>query len=960
MAFEKRFTSILFPFILISFVWMNKIKAQSFLLSGEDYYKRGYKVVSIDFDSSEYYFNKAIPLLREEKKWQYYIDCHNGLGLIYFSKGDFKLATDFILKADKLSQKHLKPDDPYYGAVINNVGIILKHKGNFLKALDYYQKSLKINLQNDSLKNQLSSNYQNIGALYELKKDYSQALNFFKKSIEMAFQVEDKFTSEMASLFLFLGKCHFEKGDFEKALKEYFQAEKLYLSQEDNDTANRNLVSTYYLISKTYLEIDQINKAKYFLTKSQEYNIFKVEEYKYFEISGNILDKQNKNAIPKYKQAIELIQEEYSHQEISFPTARQYQNLADAQMKLGEVEEALLNYQIGLTKLTFDYEEAQNFYSNPKDVKKMLPVDESFVILENKGIAFHQYYKKTQNLRDLQAALETFKLAAKLVSRMRQEIITTGSKQQLAGEALSIYENGIKVALELYELTKDQRYLEDAFKFSESNKAILLLESLQEELARNYGGIPDSLKERERDLRIDITFYEKQINQENTKGEEADQEKIKKWEENLFDFNSKYQELVKILEKDYPKYYQLKYNTQLATIAELQSKLDNKSALIEYFVGEKDIHQFVISKNQIKIFTIPKWLEFENDVNLLLGSLKERTQIRNNYFHFTQKGYELYEKLLSEALKVVPARINRLILIPDDMIGYIPFETFLRQPYEAEEVTFKPSKLAYLFEDYTLSYSYSSTLLLNNWNTPKREYNDNFLGFAPAFEKPMADAVRNCSQNELYSLKCSAHEIQKIQTLLGGQIVLDSAANRSNFEKLSTGYRIVHLATHACADDANPQFSKIYFSDQDLSNSDLSTLDIPAELAVLSACNTGAGKLIKGEGLMSLAKGFINAGCPSTLQSLWSVDDCTTSEIMLLFYKKLLTGLDKDEALQQAKLEYLKTSDSPHQHPYYWAAFVQMGNFQPIRLKAFNFNTWIIGIAMAIGLFFFGRRYFAI
>ena len=221
-------------------------------------------------------------------------------------------------------------------------------------------------------------------------------------------------------------------------------------------------------------------------------------------------------------------------------------------------KEALHFYNTGLEKLSINL-------SKNKLIETDLNINkEGYPILSNKALALHKYYEETGDIQDLEMALATFKLAAKMVEKTRQEILTTGSKEQLAGEALSIYEGGILVAKKLYELTQKKEYLEDAFAFTESNKGILLLESLQAELARNYGGLPDSLQEKERDLRIDIAFYERQINEEKQKGEEADQNKIKIWEDNLFSFNSEYQDLVELLEEAYPKYYHLKYEYYLS------------------------------------------------------------------------------------------------------------------------------------------------------------------------------------------------------------------------------------------------------------------------------------------------------------------------------------------------------------------------------------------------------------
>ena len=127
--------------------------------------------------------------------------------------------------------------------------------------------------------------------------------------------------------------------------------------------------------------------------------------------------------------------------------------------------------------------------------------------------------------------------------------------------------------------------------------------------------------------------------------------------------------------------------------------------------------------------------------------------------------------------------------------------------------------------------------------------------------------------------------------------------------------------------------NKIHFTDDYLSSYDLSTMNINSALAVLSACNTGTGKLRKGEGIMSLARSFTQAGCQSTVMSLWPVNDCSTSSIMTSFYSNLAEGQNKNQALRNAKLTYLETANKMERNPYYWAAFVQFGNTKAMKFK---------------------------
>ncbi|MFK7772197.1 MAG: CHAT domain-containing protein [Saprospiraceae bacterium] len=158
-------------------------------------------------------------------------------------------------------------------------------------------------------------------------------------------------------------------------------------------------------------------------------------------------------------------------------------------------------------------------------------------------------------------------------------------------------------------------------------------------------------------------------------------------------------------------------------------------------------------------------------------------------------------------------------------------------------------------------------------------------------------------------------------------------------------------------DQNDHQFNKIFFTDDYLSNKDLYNFFSQSRLAALSACNTGTGQLVKGEGVMSLSRGFIHAGCPSVVMSLWSVDDGSTSKIMENFYQNLRNGKTKDLALRQAKLDYLGSSKKSFQHPYYWAAFVQFGDARPLCESNFFQSKYfkIGGILFLISLLLFQR-----
>ncbi|MEM9824340.1 MAG: CHAT domain-containing protein, partial [Bacteroidota bacterium] len=202
-----------------------------------------------------------------------------------------------------------------------------------------------------------------------------------------------------------------------------------------------------------------------------------------------------------------------------------------------------------------------------------------------------------------------------------------------------------------------------------------------------------------------------------------------------------------------------------------------------------------------------------------------------------------------------------------------------------------------------------------------------------------------------YSLACNQPEVAAIQDLVGGQSFLAQAASKDHFIQQIKNAGIIHLATHACVDLETDALNQIFFTDDYLTSVELKNLQLQARMAVLSACNTGSGKLQTGEGLMSLARSFTIAGCPSTLMSLWSVDDCATSDIMLLFYQELKAGKDQPTAIRNAKLQYLATASKEKAHPYYWAPFQMVGASWPVLSPPSNTPYYGLGFVVLLLVF---------
>jgi CHAT domain-containing protein len=210
-----------------------------------------------------------------------------------------------------------------------------------------------------------------------------------------------------------------------------------------------------------------------------------------------------------------------------------------------------------------------------------------------------------------------------------------------------------------------------------------------------------------------------------------------------------------------------------------------------------------------------------------------------------------------------------------------------------------------------------------------------------AQDAAIEDTVASDSlRGSLIPLNWAEKEVVGISEMMDGDAYCYQQATETIFKDKAPKAGILHIATHAIVNDVNPMFSKLVFAKDSSSTEDgflntyeLYNMKLNAEMVVLSACNTGYGKLIRGEGIMSLARGFMYAGCPSIVMSLWSIDDQSTSLLMRKFYEYLIQGQNKDEALRRAKLEFLKTADEVKSNPFFWSGMILIGNTDPLQFK---------------------------
>jgi CHAT domain-containing protein len=331
---------------------------------------------------------------------------------------------------------------------------------------------------------------------------------------------------------------------------------------------------------------------------------------------------------------------------------------------------------------------------------------------------------------------------------------------------------------------------------------------------------------------------------------------------------------------------------------------------------------------------------------------------RKDFINYSVSGYNLYEKLL----KPVESKIfgKDLTIIPHDKLSYIPFDALLTQMPDTIVMNFR--NLKYLIRDYTINYSYSATLLYDYSNKEKNS-SKSLIAFSPLYDPnvPYKDA-ETASERFLNPLPGAKDEVQGISRYIKTNSFLDDLAQENTFKDKAAEFDILHLAMHTIINDSVPMFSKLVFSRPDqksvddgfLNTYEIYNMKLNARLAVLSACETGTGKLQKGEGVMSMARGFIYAGCPSIVMTLWQVEDKSGAKIMEDFYYFISKGKRKDIALRMAKLKHLDSADPLTAHPHYWLAYVSIGNPEPLKTST---DIYFVLFLIIVGIFIAGDWY---
>lgn len=868
------------------------------------------------FDESIRYYEKKIEIISKVYGEEHLLVAQTfvNIGGVLQKIRQDNLAIEYYKKALKFYNKN-KINTPDLAVIYNNIGVVLMDNGEHDKALEYYKKALKIDIEilgKDHAK--ISSRYLNIGSIYSAKNESNKALIYYNKALHLIKPDSKKKLETQSELYFNIGYIYKEQKQYDLAL-EYYQKSSNILIKLFGDN--------YYEVAERY----SIMSDTYFIKSNDEKALF------YLEKALRILKNKNLLRKPILTNTLNRVAEIYYTQK-EYSNAIKYYNEA---LKSNTKNTIHLNK---IKRFNID-----NYY-------------DSWIListLKGKAKSFSSLYKINKNKSLIDSCFALYRTTDSLLFKMNQTYQNYKDKLALAEEAKNIYEESIILQLIENKNYKNKKALNKAFYYSERSKSNILQELLNDVEARNQSLVSKDFHYFYNSLRANKSFYQSQILNERSNTNQ-DTSKIREYENKLFDINRKQDSVTKTLEKTYPKYYQLKYQNNIVSVKQIQKQLENNTTLLEFFTADSTTYAFTISKNDIAVHELAT-PQLTDKVEAFRTSI-----ISKDVATYKKQAHLLYTTLIAPVANKLVG--DNLIIIPDASLWHLNFDLLLTKKDDSNN----PALLSYMLREYAITYANSANLLFQDFkNETETKTTPECLAFSFSDSTQITDsqtmrlaALRNTGAD----LPGTRKEIKAISNIIDGEYYFGSNAIEANFKKNADRYAIIHLALHGEVDNEHPENSKLFFTktkdtleDNNLYSHELFALDIPAELAVLSACNTGTGKIAKGEGIMSLGTAFQYAGTKSLVLTGWEVSDKTTPEIMQYFYTNLKEGMNKGKALQQAKLQYLTTADINRTDPFYWGGFYLVGNPDPMHFVDNTFIYCIFGLGILSILVFVGWQY---
>jgi CHAT domain-containing protein/tetratricopeptide (TPR) repeat protein len=885
-------------------------------------------------------FNKAAAIYRELGNRVFEAAILNNIGAIYNQQGELRKALDAF---NQLLPIYREINDRANEAtVLNNLGVIYNSLGEEQQSLDCYKKALAIFEALNDRKN-VANTINNIGVIYDTEGEKQQALDCYNKALAVARELGDQ--DREAGLLNNIGFFYFLVGDYQQA-QEYCEN----ALQLDRKLGNlRREAQTLYSIGLICRWTDRFAEALDNFSRSLEISRKigdrKGEAESLFRVAfiSDLQDKDQEARID-YQQAL-AIEREKGYRSAEALTLNW---LGNFYLKVGEKKPA------------------------QESLEQALKICEKLNIVTLEADVLYHLARVDYADNDYVNARSRIVKAIDLVESVRKNLASQNLRASFLAFAQDYYKFYIELLMQMHKADAAAGYDVAALQVSERSRARSLLELLAEAHADIRQGVDAGLVERERNL-------QQRLNQKadllikllSGKFSEAQQQSI---ENEVNAIASELDQVKAEIRRQSPRYAALTQPEPLDLKA-IQQLLDADTLLLEYSLGKERSYLWVVTSASINSYQLADQSKIEATSKRFYELLARRSE--NGQDQSSQSSADKEEKSIAAQLsKLILSPIadrlgkHRLVIVADGALQYVPFAALALPAAN----NYRPL----ITEHEIISLPSASTISLLRAQQAERkpaarsvavladpvfENDDDRLksaAVAPTAANQIADLsalriLQHIADNDgrifkhqqgdpdrqphISRLKFTRAEAENIVAIAGpgGYAALDFAASKATINKADLSqYRYIHFATHGYFDSERPEFSALLLSlvdekgnqqDGFLRANEIFNLNLPAELVVLSACETGLGKEIKGEGLVGLTRGFMYAGAARVVVSLWSINDKATAQLMASFYQKMLKGNESPAAaLRAAQIEMWQTRQ--WQAPFYWAAFQLQGDWR--------------------------------
>lgn len=821
------------------------------------------------------YYEASLKICREIDYKAGVADNLRLISLAYSKLINYSKALEYLNEA--LIAYRTLPDAEGIATILSDIGQIYESLDEYKKALEYFNNAV-IAFKELGLKDRVADHLELIGGIYALMDDYSNALEYFNNALKINKEIPRKL--EIAGSLSGIGAVYVRLNQLDKALISLNEA--LQINRElDN---KHGIADTLLQIAAICADLHNYNKA--------------MDCYKEIpKIYTKINDKQGI--------ALSLL-----HQgEFLFVNLGNYSEALECFQKSLKINQELKNkFAISSTIARMAwlyYLGFGNYNMALKCAKEVLALDRSTPMgISSINFLIASIYSKQNKLS---LALYYYKAAINTLESIRGRLKLEEHKLSFIENKMGHYENIILLLLKLGK--KDE-----AFDYAERAKSRALLDLLVNRIKPRYLKSQE-LTQEEIELNDKINALLKRIEKNSSwPVEQQSRAIINERSQELDKLRTRHQEVINNIKQENPEFASL-ISVEPLKSREVAGLLDKDTALLEYYVTANKLLIWIISNNELKVVELSvKEEELTAEVSALRTSIESRS---DNYKEISRK---LYKLLIEPAKPYINTR--RLCIVPHKALHYLPFSALLNNN-------------KFLIEDYYLFYSPNASLLKFCFNKRKININ-NLLAFG----------------NPDNSLKNAEIEVSQIRNdFPNSEVFIKDAATETKAKILTNKYDIVHFACHGQLNTASPLYSYLKLAKDTQQDGRLETWEIygmdlnNASLVTLSACKTALGNITNGDEIIGITRGFIYAGAPSIIATLWNIDDVSTSVLMKEFYSNLKNNHSKTESLRLAQLKLIEDSpkgiikergiklvDGPasidSSHPYYWAAFVLIGDWK--------------------------------